>query len=181
MFAFDVQTCGGMIAITRCGDSFATEMTRLPALLLIASTGLFGLSVAAAQTPPSLPAPTFASFAVPPYKNLKIFPADVTREQLLSNMKFFSQSLGVRCTFCHVGEEGKPLSTFDFASDAKPKKLVARKMLAMAHRINSEDFSVTDSSKLKVTCFTCHRGSTHPLTAPPAENAAQTPAKPERA
>jgi len=153
-------------------------MTRLPTLLLIASAGLFGLSVASAQTPP---APAFAPFAVPPYKNLKVFPQDVTRAQLLQNMKFFAQSLGVRCTFCHVGEEGKPLSTFDFASDAKNKKLIARKMLAMAHRINSEDFKVTDSSKLKVTCFTCHRGSNHPLTAPPAEDAAPAPAKPERA
>jgi len=150
-------------------------MTRLPTLLLIASASLLGLSVATAQT---LPPPTFAPFAVPPYKNLKIFPKDVTRAQLLQNMKFFSQSLGVRCTYCHVGEEGKPLSTFDFASDAKDKKQIARKMLAMAHRINSEDFSVTDSSKLKVTCFTCHRGSTHPLAAPPAEDAAAEPAKP---
>src|SRR3982750_1902199 len=143
-------------------------MTRLPALLLIASTGLFGLSVAAAQTPPPLPAPSFASFAVPPYKNLKIFPADVTREQLLSNMKFFAQSLGVRCTYCHVGEEGKPLSTFDFASDAKDKKLVARKMLVMTHRINAEDFHVTDFANVKVTCFTCHRGATKPATDVPA-------------
>src|SRR6185437_12934948 len=51
-------------------------------------------------------------------------------------------SLGVRCTYCHVGEEGKPLSTFDFASDAKDHKLTARKMLAMMHRINAEDFYV---------------------------------------
>ena len=161
-------------------------MTRLPTLLLIASTGLFGLSVATAQTPPpSLPAPSFAPFAQPPYKNLKIFPQDVTRAQLLSNMKFFAQSLGVRCTFCHVGEEGKPLSTFDFASDAKDKKLTARKMLAMAHRINTQDFGVADESKLKVTCFTCHRGSNHPLIAPPEDakpaGASPSPAKPERA
>jgi len=101
-------------------------------------------------------------------------------------MKFFAQSLGVRCTHCHVGEEGKPLSTFDFASDAKQTKLTARKMLAMVHRINSEDFGVTDFANVKVTCFTCHRGSTKPLTAPPANAAAPKPAasppptKPER-
>ena len=119
--------------------------------------------------------------AAPSIKSLQREAHKQAREQLLSNMKFFAQSLGVRCTYCHVGEEGKPLSTFDFASDAKDKKLVARKMLAMAHRINSQDFGVTDSSKLKVTCFTCHRGSTHPLTAPPAEGAAPAAAKPERA
>ena len=57
-------------------------------------------------------------------------------------MKFFAQSLGVRCTFCHVGIEGQPLSTFDFASDAKKEKLTARKMLVMVHRINSQDFGI---------------------------------------
>jgi cytochrome c peroxidase len=143
---------------------------------------LFGLSVAAAQTPP----PAQPPFAIPPYKNLKVLPATITRDQLISNMKFFAQSLGVRCTHCHVGEEGKPLSTFDFASDAKKPKITARKMLAMVHRINSEDFGVTDFANVKVTCFTCHRGSTKPLTAPPADGAAPpartlSPAlKPER-
>jgi hypothetical protein len=152
-------------------------MTRLPTVLLIAAAGLFGLSVASAQTPPT---------GQPAFKNLKVFPQDITRDQLLSNMKFFAQSLGVRCTHCHVGEEGKPLSTYDFASDAKPTKLRARKMLAMVHRINSEDFGVINFANVKVTCFTCHRGSTKPLTAPPADAAAPKPAataapsKPER-
>jgi thioredoxin reductase len=145
-------------------------------LALAAAAALFGMSVAAAQTaaPPAAQPP----FAIPPYKNLKIFPKDISRADLLSNMKFFSQSLGVRCTHCHVGEEGKPLSTFDFASDAKDKKATARKMLAMVHRINEQDFSVTDFSKVKVTCFTCHRGSTKPLTAPPADATVPPPAAP---
>ncbi|HKP33249.1 MAG TPA: c-type cytochrome [Sphingomicrobium sp.] len=135
---------------------------------------MFGISVASAQTaPPPAPAP----FAVPPFKNLKVFPKDIGRADLLTNMKFFSQSLGVRCTHCHVGEEGKPLSSFDFASDAKDKKLIARKMLAMVHRINQQDFDVHDFANVKVTCFTCHRGSTKPLTAPPpgAPNAVPPP------
>src|SRR4051812_42393371 len=152
-----------MLAITCGADSVGAGMTRLPTFALIASAGLFGVSVAIAQSPP----PAQPPFAIPPYKNLKVFPHDITRPQLLSNMKFFAQSLGVRCTFCHVGEEGKPLSTFDFASDTKKQKQTARKMLAMVHRINSQDFGVSDFAKVKVTCFTCHRGSEHPLTAPP--------------
>jgi cytochrome c peroxidase len=135
-------------------------------MALAAAAATFGAAVAIAQgTLPPAPAP----FAVPPYKNLKILPHDITRLQLLGTMKLFSQSLGVRCTFCHVGEEGKPLSTFDFASDAKEKKATARKMLAMVHRINEQDFGVHDFSQVKVTCFTCHRGATKPLTAPPAD------------
>ena len=113
---------------------------------------------------------------MPPYKNLKVLPKDISRADLLATMKFFSQSLGVRCTNCHVGEEGKPLSTFDFASDGKKDKVTARKMLAMVHRINEQDFAVTDFSKVKVTCFTCHRGAKKPLTAPPPSDGAPAPA-----
>ena len=135
----------------------------VPSTALAAAVAAFGISVAAAQTasPPAQPAA-----APPPFKNLQVFPKDISRPELINNMKFFAQSLGVRCTFCHVGTEGQPLSTFDFASDAKKEKLTARKMLAMVHRINAEDFHVTDFSQVKVTCFTCHRGSTKPLTAP---------------
>jgi cytochrome c peroxidase len=143
----------------------------LPGVALIAATVLFGVSVAAAQTatPPAAP------FAVPPYKNLKILPKDISRADLLNTMKFFTRSLGVRCTNCHVGEEGKPLSTFDFVSDAKKDKVTARKMLAMVHRINEQDFGITEFSKVKVTCFTCHRGAKKPLTDRPLDAAAPPP------
>ena len=134
-------------------------------LLLAAGCAALLAAVATAQTPSAPPAPA----AEPQFKNLQVFPKDITREQLTSNMKLFAQSLGVRCVHCHVGEEGKPLSTFDFASDAKKEKQIARKMLTMVHRINSEDFGVKDFKDVKVTCFTCHRGATKPLTAlPPA-------------
>ena len=68
------------------------------------------------------------------------------------------------------------MSTFDFASDAKKEKVTARKMLVMVHRINEQDFK-----DVKVTCFTCHRGATKPLTAPPpAAPPASAPATTER-
>jgi len=132
-----------------------------PRLALIAAAVTFGVSIAVAQPTPSPPAQP--NFANPPYKNLKIFPQTISRDQLIANMKLFSQSLGVRCTFCHVGEEGKPLSTFDFASDAKAHKLRAREMLDMAHFINQDTFD----GVMKVTCFTCHRGSNKPPALPP--------------
>jgi cytochrome c peroxidase len=73
------------------------------------------------------------------------------------------------------------LSTFDFASDAKKEKVTARKMLVMVHRINEQDFGVKDFKDVKVTCFTCHRGATKPLTAPPpAATPASAPATTER-
>jgi hypothetical protein len=134
----------------------------VPAIALAAAAAAFGISVATAQTAP----PSSPPASPPAFKNLQVFPKDIARPELIANMKFFAQSLGVRCTFCHVGTKGQPLSTFDFASDAKKEKLTARKMLAMVHRINAQDFGVTDFTKVKVTCFTCHRGSTKPLTQP---------------
>ena len=148
-------------------------------LLLAAGCAAFFAAVAAAQPNP----PPAAASTPPSFKNLQVFPKDIARDQLIGNMKFFAQSLGVRCTHCHVGTEGQPLSTFDFASDAKKEKLTARKMLAMVHRINEQDFGVKDFANVKVTCFTCHRGSIKPLTAPPppaAPPVVPAPKAPER-
>jgi len=135
-------------------------------LALAAGCAAFLAAVATAQAP----APPAAGPMSPPYKNLQVLPKDISREQLVGNMKFFAQSLGVRCTHCHVGAEGQPLSTFDFASDAKAKKLTARAMLQMAHKLNKDEFD----GEMKVTCFTCHRGSTKPLTEPPPPPAPTT-------
>ena len=125
-------------------------------------------AVATAQAPaPQTPAPQAPNPLAPPYKNVQVLSKDITQQQMIGNMKFFAQSLGVRCTHCHVGMEGQPLTTFDFASDAKRTKLVARSMLRMVHKINSEEFGVKDFKDVKVTCYTCHRGDTDPRTEPP--------------
>ncbi len=151
----------------------------IPLIALSTAAGLFGVSVAIAQTggPPQPPA-----FAIPPFKNLKVFPKDISRADLLASMKFFSQSLGVRCTYCHVGTEGQPLSTFEFASDAKDHKNTARAMMAMVAMINEKALpAATGLPDAKVTCFTCHRGSTKPATEippPTVPPAAPTPPKP---
>ena len=139
-------------------------------IALTAAAAVFGASVALAQT--ADPPPATPAFANPPHKNLKILPQDISGPQLLGTMKFFAQSLGVHCSFCHVGTAGQPPSSADFASDAKPEKRTARKMIAMVQQINAQNFGVTDMSKARVTCFTCHRGSPHPLTAPPAAGSA---------
>ena len=146
----------------------------IPDFALAAAAALFGVSIAVAQTsPPNL------AFANPPHKNLKVLPADIPAPQLIATMKFFAQSLGVRCTFCHAGVDGQPLSTIDFASDAKREKTTARHMMAMVQQINQQNFGVTDLSKAKVTCFTCHRGSPHPQTQiPPPAAAAPAAAVP---
>ena len=141
----------------------------IPIAVLGIAAASFGLSVAFAQTaaPPAPPAQ--APFVVPPYKNLKVLPKTIARADLLNTMKTFAQSLGVRCTFCHVGEEGKPLATFDFASDAKANKAIARDMMRLAARLNKTDLpAIAGLENPRVTCYTCHRGAKEPARAIPA-------------
>ncbi len=122
------------------------------------------MSVAAAQTNRQQPAPARAQF-----KNLKVLPRTISQADLTNTMKRFSQSLGVRCTHCHVGEEGKPLSTFDFASDKKVNKEIARDMIRLTQRLNSRDLPAIGGLHIgQVTCYTCHRGAKEPARSPPA-------------
>lgn len=144
-------------------------------LLLAAGCVALLAAVATGQTPTAPPAGPLA----PPYKNLQVLPKDIAQTDLVNNMKFFAQSLGVRCSHCHVGVEGQPLSTFDFASDAKREKNVARAMLKMVHKINSEEFGVKDFSQVKVTCYTCHRGAKRPPTVPPPATAPAAAPQPQ--
>jgi tetratricopeptide (TPR) repeat protein len=93
--------------------------------------------------------------------NLKVFAHDMPVAALVDTMRAFTRALGVRCTYCHVGKEGEPLSSYDFASDSLPAKQKARTMLRMVATINA-DFLGTLPSRhtpaIAVTCSTCHRG-----------------------
>jgi hypothetical protein len=118
------------------------------------------LSVAAlAQAPPQAPPEGQAPHKqMPAPKNLKLLdPAE-----LMPTMMAFRVALGEKCDFCHVAG--------DFASDDKPPKEIARKMIMLARDINSK----FPDGKIHVTCYTCHRGAEEPLTAPPDA----APAKP---
>lgn len=99
------------------------------------------------------------------YTNLEVLPKDITRERLTAIMRGFTAALGVRCSTCHVGEEGNPLSTYDFASDDKTTKLKAREMLRMVQAINGQylaNLPQRTRPNVRVTCATCHRGVRRP-------------------
>ena len=101
-----------------------------------------------------------------PPTNLQVLPDDIPREQLTQIMRNFTAALGVRCSSCHVGEEGQPLSTYDFASDDKPMKVKARAMLRMSMDINNTYLAELPGRRepnVRVTCVTCHRGVRRPL------------------
>jgi tetratricopeptide (TPR) repeat protein len=101
------------------------------------------------------------------FTNLKVLPKDVPPAELHATMSDFTRALGVRCIFCHVGEEGKPFRHEDFAKDDKPTKLKAREMLKMVMAINADYLSKLDKREeppIRVQCFTCHHGVTQPRT-----------------
>lgn len=108
----------------------------------------------------------------PKYKNLKVLPKNITKDQMDSVMHHFAKSMGKKCNFCHVyNQEEKKM---DFASDAKEEKATAREMWKMTAQLNKKYFDVKNSknldAKLEVTCFTCHHGSDHPATTPPMDD-----------
>ncbi len=99
-------------------------------------------------------------------ENLQVLPKDWPGSRLRPVMTGFTRALGVRCSYCHVGEEGKPLSTFDFKSDANPKKNTAREMLRMLGDVNDhlKKIEYSGDKHVNMWCHTCHRGRPRPMT-----------------
>jgi hypothetical protein len=83
--------------------------------------------------------------------------------QFQEEMNFITQALGVTCGTCHVRG--------NFASDEKPEKLTARRMLEMTKGINKQFFpdhkpKEGESVLGRVTCYTCHQGERTPKLPP---------------
>jgi hypothetical protein len=126
------------------------------------------------------------------FKNLKVFPQNISRDQLIAAMRGFSRGLGVRCNFCHAAAAA-PSEELDFASDAKAEKEIARGMLRMTMRINSDigrmgggeapgagaeggEAHAGGAGEPRVSCWTCHRGHEEPEMPPPPPAQAPAPA-----
>lgn len=113
-------------------------------------------------TPPTL---ALAQFPPDSFTNLEVLPEDIDARELVTLMASFTRALNVRCSTCHVGEEGEPLASYDFAADDKLLKRKAREMLRMVERINSEHLAELEERvepTVRVECATCHRGAREP-------------------
>lgn len=100
------------------------------------------------------------------YKNLKVLPKDITKNELLPIMRGFSFALGTNCGFCHANKPS-PQTGYDFASDDKETKKVARLMMQMNEAINRDQMSKVEAADndlvVKVQCVTCHHGLPRPM------------------
>ena len=106
--------------------------------------------------------------APPPMTNLQVWPKDTSRAVILQFMDAFSDSLGVQCNYCHVEQGGR----FDFASDAKREKTVARQMILLRDSINVVLPAIVGKppgigptsgnghpgAPIRVLCRSCHHG-----------------------
>jgi flagellar motor component MotA len=100
------------------------------------------------------------------YKNLQVLPKNISTRDLQKIMvDEFQDGLGVTCSYCHAQEKDGSLH-LDYASDEKPEKQIARKMMVMSIEINKNYFDVDHpalgSGVLSVTCITCHQGAARP-------------------
>src|SRR6266571_4290441 len=92
-------------------------------------------------------------------KNIKVL-TGLPQWQLIPVMNYFAASMGRRCNFCHVNNQGQ----WDYPSDAKTEKNTAREMIKLVLDTNK----TLDRLKLDpIACYTCHRGRNSPQSLPP--------------
>jgi len=95
---------------------------------------------------------------LPPNENVKIL-TELEGQPLRAEMRRIAAALGVECDHCHV--QG------NYASDEKLPKRAGRRMIEMTKSINAQSFpkyQVKEGESVlgRVTCMTCHQGTTTP-------------------
>ena len=119
--------------------------------------------IAAAAAAPQQPASAGAT-----RPNLRVLQA-LPEAQLFPLMNLLADSLGVQCDYCHVqatpdfSRTPSNVGGWVWDRDDKPQKRTAREMMRMVIDLNAGPFK----GESRVTCFTCHRGSTQPARTPP--------------
>jgi photosynthetic reaction center cytochrome c subunit len=134
---------------------------RIFAISLVATLSIAGAIVGARAQAPAATAQSSGQTAAPlaeqQYKNVKVLKG-IPADQVIPAMEFITASLGVECEFCHVRKE----HGLAFDKDDKKPKEIARKMIEMANAINKDNFE----GHREVTCYSCHRGASHPVGTP---------------
>ena len=92
------------------------------------------------------------------FKNVQVLKG-IPVDQFMGTMGFFSASLGLNCTDCHVENSGGDWARY---ADDTPRKQMTRRMMLMVNGINQMYFA----KRQVVTCNTCHRGTSRPNVMP---------------
>ncbi len=91
-------------------------------------------------------------------KNIQVLKG-LPDSQLFPVMNFIGDSLGVHCDYCHVTQGTDPKTGRDiwlYERDDKTEKIRGREMIKMVLEINKTSFG----GDQKITCYSCHRGTT---------------------
>ena len=124
------------------------------------------LGIALPSQTPAAPATAQEQTVEQVQKNIKVL-TGMPQSQLIPAMNFFAASLGVRCNYCHVNNNGQ----WDYASDEKEEKATARRMVKLVLDTNKSTFN----GNPQVSCWTCHRARTSPPGSPNLPLAVPTP------
>jgi hypothetical protein len=147
-----------------------TLHTALVVLSLTAGALAIEPRVAAAQARGAAPQGPSA-----PKRNLLVLPANMSQEDILQVMQRFTEALGVDCAHCHAqlpapagrgGGRGRGGAAFDYVSDEKPQKQIARAMMRMVRDLNPSVATAVGrppEATASVACITCHRGVAVPM------------------
>jgi photosynthetic reaction center cytochrome c subunit len=125
------------------------SLRRIVNMAVLLAAAFLSAAVAVTAQEAKVPAKT----AVQQFKNIEVL-KDIPADELIPTMQFIAGALGVDCEFCHVQHA--------MDKDDKKEKQTARKMMAMELTLNADHFD----GHIEVTCFTCHRGSPHPINIP---------------
>ncbi len=130
------------------------------------------------EPPPAAAGAAHKPMMMPKPVNLKVLPPNTTSDEVMKIMHGYTQQLGVHCTFCHA--EDAATKHPNFASDLKPEKNTARTMMRMTEDINAKYMSQIHDpdaapDQKTVSCGTCHRGHSMPVTFIPEHAGAEKP------
>ncbi len=115
---------------------------------------LVGIATASGQTA----AEQKPQMAEEVFKNVQVLKG-ISVTEFMGTMGFFSASLGLNCTDCHVSDSSSDWAKY---ADDTALKRMARRMIVMVNTLNKDNFG----GRRMVTCYSCHRFTTRPKVIP---------------
>src|SRR2546423_13810513 len=151
MVAYSINKSGGQVMSLAWMKRSIVTLFIVAGVLLLASpsqkTGAATFENMVELQQPNAGAAQAQPLAEERFKNIQIFKGQPA-QNVMRAMQFFTRSLGVECSFCHVrGAMDK---------DDKDEKKTARTMYQIVQ------FANKSIGKPRVSCYTCHAGHQEP-------------------